>query len=212
MTIISDRQSYRLIRSDGVEIMRGDFADAMRHVPQSHAAMNAETAIAAHRGAEARNKLTEIRNDDLDKREAAVEAREQQAFSDKVRSFADAVDRLASRIDAAEQRRIQAVLDSAPDFDNPASHGDNLQSPLPPSEPAHEERLSAMSGERPPPDAEDALADQGDVPPEIASAPRIFRPGEPERADMSVAARHGFLRRADFKAWRRQQRKQGVHL
>jgi hypothetical protein len=172
--------------------------------------------LAAHRTAEAAITLSRIQADldararagALQVREDAVDKREQEAFADKVRTFSDAVDRLSARVDAEERRRLQAKLDAAPDFDNPASHGDNLQSPLPPSEPAHEERLTAMSAESPPPDAEDALDRGDDGSPSLPTAsPRILAPqAGPEALADSVVTRHGFTFRRDYKAWKRQMR------
>jgi hypothetical protein len=174
--------------------------------------------LAAHRTAEAAITLSRIeadlnaraRADALQVREDAVEAREQIQFADQVKSFADAVDRLSARVDREEQRRLQAKLDAMPDFDDPRSHSDNLQAPLPPSEPAHEERLAAMSAEKPLPDAQDALDrgdEEGGVPAEPFEGPRILASlAAPPLAQHSVAPRHAMVFRRDVKALKRQMR------
>jgi hypothetical protein len=131
-------------------------------------------------------------------------ARERQQFVDQVRAFSDAIDRLAERVDSEEQRRIQSKLDAAPDPDDPKSHGDHLQAPLPAPEDEDKERLAAMSAERPPPDAEDALADdEGGAEPRILTPSNL--PAAPTHAD-SVAAQYGKVCRRDVKALKRQMR------
>jgi hypothetical protein len=118
------------------------------------------------------------RADSLNEREVELKAQEKAMLADMQRRLDAMIADATARVDREQQRRIQAKLDAMLDFDDPASHGDNLQSPLPPSEPEHEERLSAMSGERPPPDAQDALADD-----EEGSAPsRGFLCHRPSRA------------------------------
>jgi hypothetical protein len=218
MTIIPDTAGYRLriTRADGSgeQVLDGSFPELMTVIPDSVARQSAEGAIRAYALAKSRETMDRIRSDDLDRREATVAERERQDFTNKVRSFADAVAALEAKVDALEQRRIQAALDSAPDPDDPRSHSDNLRAPLPPSEPAHEERLAAMSAERPPPDAEDAL-DRGDdqegSPSLPAASPRILAPQAgpsdlPEALADSVVTRHGFTCRRDYKAWKRQMR------
>jgi hypothetical protein len=213
MTIISDTAGYRLriTRADGSgeQILDGSFPELMTVIPDSVARTSAEAAIRAHALAKSRATLDRIRSDDIQRREDAVEAREQRVLADMKCKLDVMIANATARVDAAERACDQAKLDAAPDPDDPESHGDNLQSPLPPSEPAHEERLAAMSAESPPPDAEDALADEGGS----APVPRILAPSDLPAAlaqyEDSVASRYGFVRRADYKAWRKQMR-QGV--
>jgi hypothetical protein len=208
MTIIPDTAGYRLriTRADGSgeQILDGSFPELMTVIPDSVARTSAEAAIRAYTLAKSRATMDRIRSDDLDRREATVAERERQDFTNKVRSFADAIEALEAKVDALEQRRIQSKLDAAPDPDDPKSHGDHLQAPLPAPEDEDKERLAAMSAERSLPDAEDALADD-----EGGAAPRILAPSDlpaaPAHAD-SVAAQYGKVCRRDVKALKRQMR------
>jgi hypothetical protein len=167
MPFIDPTQTITITRGDGVVIANGSASAVFRHVKDSRinrdaATLTAEAAI-AEANAKARLREVEARADALDARENAIATREKKAFSDQIRAFANSVSALASRFDAFVQVHQDAELAKLPDPDNPRQ-ADDLEAPIEPSAPRHQERLEAMeavdTGERELAEAEDVLDDE----------------------------------------------------
>jgi hypothetical protein len=173
---------------------------------QTEVHRSAEAAIAAQRVVDAMDYLIKADALRTERAEfkAEVEAREQ---ADQIRQFVDGVDKIRRRMDsfeAAEQRRIQDALDSAPDPDHPQglSKIEQDQLPLSPLPPPHGDNQEAEVA------IERGRGDQlpsGGSPAVIGRDPEPRQPTEPmgalaDAAEPTFAERHGFLRRKDARA------------
>jgi hypothetical protein len=149
MPIVDPLQKFTLTRGDGLEVFQGQFKDAMKHVPQSIAALDAETAIRLAAETSERERDLEARADTLQAREDAVTARERALAVDAVLKFSDGVAALERRLDAYEARQEQqriadeiAAADRALEMLQ-SDHGDLEIKPAPAIKEKEREELAA---------------------------------------------------------------------
>jgi hypothetical protein len=191
MPIVSAEQGYKLVRDDGVIILKGGFSQLMEVIPQSVARMDVEQAILAAKAARARELRLAARADAVAAREEAVGERERQA---------DAA--LAEEIRAADEA-LKGLQDEG---DLEPKEAPNLRDA---------DKIEALGGNS---EAKGAI-EKADQDPAVSPSmiepdpephrPSLTSPGAlPKALAMSDEALYGrsFLRNADRKAWRRQMR------
>jgi hypothetical protein len=105
MPIVGPNQTYRLVRDDDVEILRGSFGKLMEVIPDSVPRMDAESAIKNWHAAQDREQRLQARSDALEERERELKAREDAAYADGLVKLTRGLSDIARRMDEFERRR-----------------------------------------------------------------------------------------------------------